>query len=230
VRAVVVEDQPLLREVMVEALTSRGVDVVGRAGDRAGAVEVIGAVEPDVALLDIRLPPAFGDEGIRVAEQVRRTSPGVGLLVLSSFADGAFAERLLGMPGGARGLGYLLKDRVGDLDRLTDAMRRVAAGEVVVDPAVVEHLMAARRAGDPLDRLTPHERRVLGLVAEGRSNLGIAQRLGCRTSSVEKHLTAIVDKLGLPAAGDAERPGVNVRVLAALAHLRRTAASPVDAG
>jgi DNA-binding NarL/FixJ family response regulator len=195
--------------------------VVGRARDGAGALQEVDAGAPDVTLLDIRLPPDYTDEGIRTAEAIRARYPDVGLLVLSSFAELSFAERLLNLDDSSRAVGYLLKDRVGNLTQLVDAMTRVAAGEVVIDSSIIDRLMLRRRHGDPLGGLTAQERRILALVAEGRSNLGIAQQLGCRISTVEKHLTVITDKLGLPAVGDEGRPGVNVRVLAALTFLRR---------
>jgi len=216
-RAVVVEDEGLLLDVMVEALTGRGVDVVGRARDPDSAADVVAVTEPDIAILDIRLPPTFTDEGIQLAAHLRRRCPDVALLVLSSHAEVSYAERLLALDGS---LGYVLKERVGDLRQLLDLMARLVAGEVVIDPSIVDGLMTRRRLGDPLAVLTAHERRILGLVAEGRSNLGIAQQLGTRISTVEKHLSVITDKLGLPAAGDTTRPGVNVRVLAALTFLK----------
>jgi DNA-binding NarL/FixJ family response regulator len=216
-RAVVVEDEGLLLDVMVEALTGRGVEVVGQASDPGAAAAVVAATAPDIAILDIRLPPTFTDEGIQLAVLLRRRCPDVALLVLSSHAEVSYAERLLALDGS---LGYLLKERVGDLGQLLDVMARLVAGEVVIDPSIVGGLMTRRRADDRLAALTAHERRILGLVAEGRSNLGIAQQLGTRISTVEKHLSVITDKLGLPAAGDTTRPGVNVRVLAALTFLK----------
>src|SRR6185437_2798018 len=166
-KAVVVEDEGLLLDVMVDALTLRGVEVAGRAADASGALAVVGSTAPDVAILDIRLPPAYSDEGIRLAGELRRRWPDVALLVLSSHAEVSFAERLLALDAG---VGYLLKERVGDLGRLIDVLRRLVAGEVVIDPMLVEGLMARRRrARDPLAGLTAHERRILGLVAEGRS-------------------------------------------------------------
>jgi DNA-binding NarL/FixJ family response regulator len=219
-RAVVVEDEGLLLDLMAEALTSRSVQVVGRVRNPDDAAAVVIATAPDIAILDIRLPPTFTDEGIQLASLLRRRCPEVALLVLSSHAEVSYAERLLGLEADTRSLGYLLKERVGDLRQLVDVMGRLVAGEVVIDSSIVGGLMTRRRAGDPLAVLTAHERRILGLVAEGRSNLGIAQQLGTRISTVEKHLSVITDKLGLPAAGDTTRPGVNVRVLAALTFLK----------
>ncbi|MET8147901.1 response regulator [Actinoplanes sp. NPDC049668] len=219
-RIVIVEDQGLLRDVLAEGLAGRGVEVVAKVADAEGALAAINAAAPDVAILDIRLPPTFSDEGLVIAEQVREHYPAVAILVLSSYAEVDFAERLLQMQDESRAIGYLLKERVGDLAELTEALRRVAAGEVVIDRLIIDRLMGRRRAPDPLAALSPHERRVLALVAEGRSNLGIAQVLGNRISTVEKHVSVIADKLRLPAARDSDRPQVNVRVLAALMYLR----------
>jgi DNA-binding NarL/FixJ family response regulator len=219
-RVVIVEDHGWLREALAEALPGRGVEVVGTAGDAGAALDVVDRVAPDVAILDIRLPPTYTDEGLRVAEILRDRYPEVGLLILSTHADAAFAERLLNLHEDARAVGYLLKERVGDLGEVVAALGRIAAGEVVVDPLIITRLMSRRRARDPLEALTPYERRVLALVAEGRSNLGIAQELGVQISTVEKHLTNITSKLGLPGAEGQDRRKLNVRVLAALTFLR----------
>ncbi len=168
---------------MVDALTLRGVEVVGRARDPSDALSVVTSTAPDIAILDIRLPPTYTDEGIQLASILRRRCPDVALLVLSSHAEVSYAERLLAL---SAGVGYLLKERVGDLGQLIDVMRRLVAGEVVIDTLLVERLMTRRRAGDPLAALTAHERRILGLVAEGRSNLGIAQQLGTRISQASR--------------------------------------------
>jgi DNA-binding NarL/FixJ family response regulator len=222
VRVVLVEDEGLLTAALVDALRGRGVRVLAHARDEPGALAAVGAHRPDLAVLDIRLPPDQTDEGIRVAEVLRRRYPAVGLLVLSSAdAEPSHAQRLLGVEPAPRSIGYLLKERVGELTQLIEAMHRVAAGEVVIESELNQVLMERRRAGDPLGALTAHERRILAMVAEGRSNLGIAQRIGCRLNTVEKHLSVITGKLGLPTAHDPSRPGVNVRVLAALAYLRR---------
>lgn len=221
-RVGIVEDHLLLQDILTEGLRGRGVGVVGAATDVASATRLVAADPPDVLLLDIRLPPDHRDEGLCLAELVRAEHPQVGLLVLSSQGEVSFAQRLLGLPGEARALGYLLKDRVGNLDELVDALRRVAAGEVVIDRELIRALMTGPRPEDPLDLLSPHERRVLALVAEGRSNLGIAERMGCRVGTVEKHLSVITGKLGLGSLGEVDRRGVNVRVLATLAFLRGT--------
>jgi DNA-binding NarL/FixJ family response regulator len=221
-RVGIVEDHLLLQDVLAEGLRGRGVRVVGAAADVESATRLVDADPPDVLLLDIRLPPDHRDEGLRLAELVRAGHPQVGLLVLSSQGEVSFAQRLLGLPGEPRALGYLLKERVGNLDELVDALRRVAAGEVVIDPQLIRALMAGPRPKDPLDLLSPHERRVLALVAEGRSNPGIAERMGCQVGTVEKHLSVITSKLGLGSLGEVDRRGVNVRVLATLAFLRGT--------
>jgi DNA-binding NarL/FixJ family response regulator len=221
-RVGIVEDHLLLQDVLTEGLRGRGVRVVGAAADVESATRLVDADPPDVLLLDIRLPPDHRDEGLRLAELVRAGHPQVGLLVLSSHGEVSFAQRLLGMPGEPRALGYLLKERVGNLDELVDALRRVAAGEVVIDRQLIRALMTGPRPKDPLDLLSPHERRVLALVAEGRSNPGIAERMGCQVGTVEKHLSAITSKLGLGSLGEVNRRGVNVRVLATLAFLRGT--------
>lgn len=221
-RVAIVEDHLLLQDILREGLSGRGLDVVGTAADVASATRLVDADPPDVLLLDVRLPPGHRDEGLRLAELVRARHPRVGLLVLSAQGEVALAQRLLAMPGDSRALGYLLKDRVGNLDELVDALHRVAGGEVVVDPQLIRALMTGPRRADPLDALSPHERRVLALVAEGRSNLGIAERMGCQVGTVEKHLSVITGKLGLASLGEAKRRGVNVRVLATLAYLRGT--------
>lgn len=218
-RIAIVEDQPLLCGVLAEVLTSRGLHVVGTAGDAAAALRLAERLSPEVMLLDIRLPPTFLDEGLRVAEEARRRHPGIALLVLSSHAEVAFAQRLLSMEADTRSVGYLLKDRVGEVAELVAAVRRVAAGEVVIDRHLIQRLMLRPRIDDPLDRLSPHERRILALVAEGRSNRGIAEQMECQISTVEKHLSTITGKLRLAPPDSRTRRGVNVRVLAALAFL-----------
>lgn len=218
-RIALVEDQPLLRDVLAEALTARGLHVVGTAGSADEALRLSGQQSPQVLLLDIRLPPTYLDEGLRVAEEVRRRHPGIGLLVLSSHAEIAFAQRLLSMEADTRSVGYLLKDRVGEVAELVVAIHRVAAGEVVIDRQLIQRLMVRPRVDNPLDRLSPHERRILALVAEGRSNLGIAEQMECQVSTVEKHLSTITGKLRLAPPDSRTRRGVNVRVLAALAFL-----------
>jgi DNA-binding NarL/FixJ family response regulator len=221
-RVGIVEDHLLLQDILTEGLRGRGMRVSGTAADVESATRLVDADPPDVLLLDIRLPPDHRDEGLRLAELVRARHPKVGLLVLSSQGEVSYAQRLLGMPGESRALGYLLKDRVGNLDELIDALHRVDKGEVVIDRQLIRALMTGPRPKDPLDLLSPHERRVLALVAEGRSNLGIAEHMACQVGTVEKHLSVITAKLGLGSLGEVKRRGVNVRVLATLAFLRGT--------
>jgi DNA-binding NarL/FixJ family response regulator len=218
VRVVIVEDEGLLLDMLTTSLPERGVEVVGQARDIPEALQVVDQVAPDVALLDIRLLPNRSDEGIQLAEQLRERYPEVGLLVLSAHAETAYAERLLNMQESSRSLGYLLKERVGDLGELVAGIERVARGELVIDSLIIDRVMSRPRTTDPLAKLTPHERRILTLVAEGRSNLGIARHLGCRITTVEKHLSAITTKLDL--VGTLDRDAVNVRVLQTLAFLR----------
>lgn len=217
-RVVIVEDQKLFLDALATALQAHRVEVAGRATDVASALAEVTRHQPDVALLDIHLPPGLTDEGLRLAETLRGKFPRVGLLILSANAEVAYAERVLNIEDDARGVGYLLKERVGDVSELIDAITRVAGGGVVIDPQVVRRLMSRRRLTDPLAVLTAHERRVLALVAEGRSNQAIATETGAQVSTVEKHLSVIVGKLGLKAGVD--RRSVNVRVLAALEYLR----------
>ena len=213
----IAEDSGLLRQMLVEVLTRHGYRVTGQAGTREEIVRLVDAAPPDVVLLDIRLPPGQRDEGLVAAGEIRSRHPGTGLLVLSHYAETSYAIRLLEC--GARGTGYLVKDRVQNTGHLLDAVARVAAGETVVDPEVVTRMMSRRRVVDPLDRLTPAERDVLGLMAEGLSNAAIAGRLRYSLKTVEKRITAIAQKLDLPAAAD--RGDINVRVLVVLTYLRR---------
>jgi DNA-binding NarL/FixJ family response regulator len=220
-RVVIVENQGFYLDLLTDALRGRGIDVAGRAADRAEALRVIDETAPDLVVLDIRLTNATDDEGLRVAELVRAQYPDVALLALSAYLEPAYAERLLVMETVPRAVGYLGKERLGNLDELVQAFHRIARGEVVIDPYIISRLMARRRTQNPLDRLTPSERRVLALVAEGYSNLGIAQKLRTKISTVEHHVSTITDKLGLAQARDPNRPHVNVRVLATLTYLRR---------
>ncbi len=224
-RVVIVEDEQLFLNAIAEALHSRSINVAARATGLEEALQAVNESAPDAVLLDIKLPPTFTDEGLRVAEELRRRYPDVGLLVLSAHAEVAYAERLLNLEDRSRSVGYLLKDRVGNVDELVDALNRVTAGEVVIDPSIIDRLMARRRRHDPLDALSPHERRVLSLVAEGRSNLNIAQHLGVKISTVEKHLSEITAKLGLLAISGRDRRDANVRVLATLEFLRSSGGS-----
>jgi DNA-binding NarL/FixJ family response regulator len=219
-RVVIIEDEQLFLNAIAEALLSRSIDVAARAANLEQALQAVNDSAPDAALLDIKLSPANTDEGLRVAEEIRRRYPDVGLLVLSAHAEVAYAERLLNLEERSRSIGYLLKDRVGDVDELVDALNRVTSGEVVIDPSIIDRLMKRQRWQDPLKGLSPHERRVLSLLAEGRSNLSIAQILGVKISTVEKKLADITTKLGLPASNGLDRRDANVRVLATLTFLR----------
>lgn len=210
-RVVVADDSVLLREGIVRLLTEAGMDVVGQAGDAEDLVRKVGAHKPDVAIVDIKMPPTHTDEGLRAAAEIRAKQPDVGVLVLSQYVEEGYALELV---GGA-GTGYLLKDRVGDIERFVESVRRVGEGGSALDPEVVAQLLGRRRASDPLAPLSPREREVLALMAEGRSNRGIAQQLVVSDRAVEKHVTNIFGKLNLPAAPDDHR-----RVLAVLAFVR----------
>ena len=214
IRVVIADDSLLVREGIVRVLEDAGFQVVGQAGDVDGLLELIGSSGPDVAIVDIRMPPTFTDEGLRAIATIREQhGQAIGILVLSHHTEAAFALRLLA--DGADGTGYLLKDRVTDLEDCADAVRRVARGGTVVDPAVVTQLVDAKRAKpDPLAELTEREREVLALMAEGRSNQAIADRLFVTSKTVEAHTASIFSKLELLPAPDDHR-----RVLAVLAFL-----------
>ena len=194
-------------------LTEAGIDVVGQSGDAEDLLRKVRAHKPDVAITDIRMPPSHTDEGLKAAQQIRSELPQVGVLVLSQYVEQAYAMELLA--DNAAGLGYLLKDRVADVDAFLDAVRRVADGGSALDPEVVSQLIGRRRRDDPLEELTPRERDVLGLMAEGRSNGAIAEELVVTERAVEKHVTSIFSKLDLSSSGQDHR-----RVLAVLAYLR----------
>ena len=211
-RLVVADDSVLLREGLVRLLEEAGFEVVGQAGDAEDLLRKVKAHKPDAAIVDVRMPPTHTDEGIRAAQEIRSELPGTGVLVLSQYVEEAYARELLA--DDAAGIGYLLKDRVADIDTLTDAVRRVAAGGSALDPEVVSGMLGRSRRDDPLDALTPREREVLGLMAEGRSNSAIAAELVVTDRAVEKHVTSIFSKLDLGAAPEDHR-----RVLAVLAFL-----------
>jgi DNA-binding NarL/FixJ family response regulator len=214
VRVVVGEDQPLVREGIVRVLDEAGLKVVGVAGDAEDLVRKAGAHNPDVVITDIQMPPDLTDDGLRAAQRIRSSQPEVGVVVLSQFLEDRFALELVG--DRAEGVGYLLKDRVGDLALFIDAIRRVARGGSALDPEVVQRMVGRRREGGPLDDLTPREREVLGLMAEGRSNQGIADALIVSVAAVERHVTSIFGKLDLR-----QTPEDHRRVLAVLQYLRR---------
>jgi DNA-binding NarL/FixJ family response regulator len=220
VRAVIAEDQALLREGIVALLRENGVEVVAQAEDGPGLLRIVGGHKPDVAIVDVRLPPTFTDEGVRAAIEARGRHPGVGILILSQYVEPVYTAELLAT--GEGGIGYLLKERVGDVSAFLDAVRRVAAGGTALDREVVAELVH-HRTGDgdgALDALSPREREVLGLMAEGRTNAGIARALVVTGGAVEKHISNIFSKLDLPATDDDHR-----RVLAVLAFLRATGAA-----
>jgi DNA-binding NarL/FixJ family response regulator len=213
VRVIVAEDSLLLREGIVRLLEDAGFDVVGQAGDAEDLMRKVSAHKPDVAVVDIRMPPTNSDDGLRAAVEIRRRMPETGVLVLSQYVDEGYALDLLG--DSSEATGYLLKDRVADVERFVGAVRRVADGGSALDPEVVAHLLGRRRRDDPLAQLTARESEVLGLMAEGRSNQAIAEQLVVTERAVEKHVTSIFTKLQLAPAAEDHR-----RVLAVLAFLR----------
>jgi DNA-binding NarL/FixJ family response regulator len=212
-KAVIAEDSVLLREGVASLLGEAGFEVVGQCGTADDLLLKVRSYEPDVAVVDIRMPPSHTDEGLRAAREIREKHPGVGVFVLSQYVDAGYALELL--QDSAEGVGYLLKDRVSDVDEFAGAVKRVAEGGSALDPEVVAQLVGRRRRDDPLDELTPREREVLELIAEGRSNRAIAEKLVVTDRAVEKHITGIFGKLGLPASAEDHR-----RVLAVLALLR----------
>ncbi|MEW9528294.1 response regulator [Microbispora sp. NPDC049125] len=211
-RIALAEDGVLLREGLAGLLDRFGHKVVASVGDGEALIAAVSEHEPDIVVADVRMPPGFTDEGLRAALTLRASHPGLAVLMLSQYVEQTYAAELLDSDGGA-GIGYLLKDRIGDVREFVDAVERVAGGHTVVDPEVVRQLLSLRRG--PLSRLTPREREVLGLVAEGRSNAAIARVLVVTEAAVAKHIAGILAKLDLPPAGDDHR-----RVLAVLAYLR----------
>ena len=212
-RVVVAEDSVLLREGVVRLLEEAGMEVVGQAGDAEDLLRKVRAHKPDVAVTDVRMPPTHTDEGLRAAHVIRSELPDVGVLVLSQYIEESYAMELLA--DNPEGVGYLLKDRVSDIDAFVDAVRRVATGGSALDPQVVSQLLGRRRADGPLEALTAREREVLEQMAEGRSNHSIAEQLVVTERAVEKHITSIFSKLDLPATSEHHR-----RVLAVLTFLR----------
>jgi DNA-binding NarL/FixJ family response regulator len=213
IRIVIADDAVLLREALAAALSGAGFELVGQAGEAATLLALIEHEQPDVAIVDVRMPPTHTTEGLEAAQRIRTSHPSVAILVLSQYVETRYAMELI--RDDPSGVGYLLKERVTKVSELADAVRRVAAGGSVIDPEVVARLLGRQRRHSPLDELTPREREILGLMAEGRSNQAIADRLVLDPKTVEGHVSAIFGKLGLePAAQD------NRRVLAVLAYLR----------
>jgi DNA-binding NarL/FixJ family response regulator len=213
ITVVIAEDNVLLREGLTRLLNESGFEVSGQAGDAEDLIRKVGAHHPDVAVVDVRMPPTHTDEGLRAARTIRAKHPGTAVLVLSQYVEEAYALELLSES--TERTGYLLKDRVSDVDAFLDAVRRVAGGGSALDPEVVSLLLGRRRREDPLEPLTAREREVLGLMAEGRSNNAIAEALVVTERAVEKHVTSIFSKLDLVPTVEDHR-----RVLAVLAYLK----------
>jgi len=214
VRVVIADDAVLIRAGVATLLRDAGIEVVGEAAEAGELLRLLPATRPDAAILDIRMPPSHTDEGIVAARTIRREHPDVAVLVLSQYTESSYAMRLLDENPAA--VGYLLKDRISHASTLTDALSRVVAGECLVDPAIVGRLLARARRRGPLDELTPREREVLALMAEGRSNAGICQLLALSPKTVETHVNRVFGKLRLSEGTDGHR-----RVLAVLTHLRQ---------
>jgi DNA-binding NarL/FixJ family response regulator len=212
VRVVIAEDHALLRDGLVRLLGASGFEVVASIDNGPSLLPALTGLRPDVAVVDVRLPPTYTDEGLRAAVRARALVPGLPIMVLSQHVERLYAAELLADRGG--GVGYLLKDRVSHVDQFVDAVRRVAGGGTAMDPEVVSELLARRAGDEPVDGLTPREREVLALMAEGRSNAAIAGRLFITEKVVSKHINSIFGKLGLPPSDDDHR-----RVLAVLAYL-----------
>jgi DNA-binding NarL/FixJ family response regulator len=213
-RVVIADDAPLIREGVARLLAEHGVDVIGQVGDADALLRTVRDLHPDVALVDIRMPPTHTDEGLRAAGEIRSRYPDTAVLVLSQHLEPDYALRLV--EAEPERVGYLMKERVGRIEELLDAVQRVAAGECVVDRAVVDELLPRRRRTDPLEALTSREREILGLMAEGRSNQGICGALWLSPKTVETHIRGAFAKLGIR-----EAPEDNRRVLAVLAYLQR---------
>jgi serine/threonine-protein kinase len=212
-RVVIAEDSPLLREGVAAILTEDGIDVVAQVGDATALLEAVNRLEPDLAIVDVRMPPTQTDEGARAAGEIRSQHPDVRLLLLSQVIEAQHALKLLS--DHPHGFGYLLKDRVLAIDDFLQSVHRVADGGTAIDPEVVSQLLGRHRAHNPLDDLTAREHDVLSLMAEGRSNRGIGQKLFLSPKTIESHIHSIFGKLGIPAAADDHR-----RVLAVLTYLR----------
>jgi DNA-binding NarL/FixJ family response regulator len=215
-RIAIADDSVLIREGLSRILTAGGVDVVAEATDGSELLARVDELQPDAVIVDIRMPPSFTDEGIQVAARLRNQHPNLGVLVLSQYVSSSYALRVLGTGTGR--IGYLLKDRIANTEEVVDAVRRVTAGETVVDPQVVARLVNRSRDNEPLDRLTDREREVLALIAEGRSNKAICDKLFLSPKTVATHVNAIFTKLDLSVAAEDHR-----RVLAVLQYLRASA-------
>jgi DNA-binding NarL/FixJ family response regulator len=213
VRVVVGDDEPLTRKGIVSVLEEAGFEVVGEAAEANDLIRKAKAHQPDVVVTDIQMPPGNADDGLRAAEQIRAAHPDIGVLILSQYLEAHYALKLVG--DRAQGVGYLLKQRISDVSLLADAVRRVARGGSALDPEVVQRMVARPRTGSPINALTPRERDVLALMAEGRSNGAIAARLVVTVGAIENHVTAIFDKLGLRPEPEDHR-----RVLAVLKYLK----------
>jgi DNA-binding NarL/FixJ family response regulator len=213
IRVIVGEDQPFVREGILRVLDDAGFDVVGTAGNARDLVRLARTRHPDVVVTDIQMPPDHADDGLRAALEIRAARPATGVLVLSQFLEDSYVFDLVA--DGAQGIGYMLKEKVGDLAVFTDAVRRVADGGSALDPDVVARLVGQKRKESPVDELTPREHEVLALIAQGRSNAGIARELVVTVAAVERHVTGIFDKLGLHQSSEQHR-----RVLAVLTYLR----------
>ena len=211
-KVAIAEDSVLLREGIASLLEREGLEIVGQSSTADDLLLKVRSYHPDVAIVDIRMPPSHTDEGLRAAKTIREKHSDVGVLVLSEYVEPAYAMELIA--DNAEGVGYLLKQRVSEVDEFTSAVRRVAEGGSALDPAIVTRLVGRRRGDDPISTLTPREREVLELMAEGRSNQAIANQLVVTERAVEKHVTSIFGKLGLSASGEDHR-----RVLAVLAFL-----------
>jgi DNA-binding NarL/FixJ family response regulator len=212
-RVVIADDDVLLREGIASLLREAGFEIVGQSSTAGDLLLKVGSYKPDVAIVDIRMPPSHTDEGLGAAKSIRERHPEVGVLVLSQYVEPSYAMELIA--DDAEGVGYLLKDRVSDINEFASSVQRVAEGGSALDPAIVTELVGRRRGDDPVATLTPREREVLELMAEGRSNQSIAQKLVVTERAVEKHVTNIFGKLHLPASAEDHR-----RVLAVLAFLR----------
>jgi DNA-binding NarL/FixJ family response regulator len=213
VRVALADDAVVLREGLARVLTEAGVEIAAQAGTAEELLELVEKLHPDVAVIDIRMPPTWSTEGLAVTEEIRSRYPEVGVLLLSQYVEADYALALL--ESGSGRIGYLLKERVLDIADLVAALDRIAAGDTVVDPALVSRLLQQARAENPLDQLTPRERQVLSLMAEGLTDRGISEQLYVTPNTVETHIRHIIGKLGLPAT-----PADNRRVHAVLAYLR----------